>query len=175
ELGAPIMTIPMMGRGDLYLAPQSLLWTLIYQTLWVAVPWRLGTFTQGKVVTTFVGMMLDLFQSHTLIGLRQKQQSSSDATRTSVAGHEAMDIDSTLAPMSKAKQNNDSMTLQEQLERDAAVEPFRVILDQRSKELEPTTRDRLGFEGFEHARDKTVPREASTTFVAFAIPEVGAP
>lgn len=139
-----MMTTPLIGCGDVHLAPQSLLWTLIYQTLWIPVPGRLETFAQGKVLATFVGMSLDLFQSRTLIQLRQKQQ----PPRT--LGHvqpEAMDVDSAQLLGSRAR-HSDTVGSLEQLERDTAVEAFRVMLDQRLKDLEPITRDRPGFEGF---------------------------
>ncbi|KAI8599783.1 mediator complex subunit Med5-domain-containing protein [Dissophora ornata] len=138
ELGAAMMTTPLIGCGDEHLAPQSLLWTLIYQTLWIPVPGRLETFAQGRLLAVFVGMTLDLFQSSTLIQLRKKQQQQDKASNS-----EAMDVDSNAHP----SRNQDPLS-QEQLERGAAVEPFRVMLDQRLKALEPVARDRPGFEGF---------------------------
>ncbi|KAG0245783.1 mediator complex subunit [Mortierella sp. GBA43] len=142
ELGAAMMTTPLIDSGDLHLAPQSLLWTLMYQTLWIPVPGRLETFAQGKVLATFVEMTLDLFQSRALIRLRQKQLQS-----THSRAMEAMDVDPAHPPSKRAKHHDTAASL-EQLERDAAVEAFRVMLDQRLKDLEPIARDRPGFEGF---------------------------
>ncbi|KAF9963087.1 mediator complex subunit [Modicella reniformis] len=148
ELGAAMMTTPLKGCGDPHLAPQSLLWTLMYQTLWIPVPGRLETFAQGKILAKFVGMTLDLFQSRTLMQLRQKQQQQAAPSPISVhAPLEAMDVDSGHLPISRTK-HHATVASQEQLERDAAVEPFRVMLDQRLKELEPIARDGPGFEGF---------------------------
>lgn len=146
ELGAAMMTTPLVGSGDKHLSPQSLLWTLLYQTLWIPVPSRLENFTQGKHLATFVGMTLDMFQSSTFVQQRQtqflKQQQEKGADgMASTSGDAGMEVDSV-----QAVSSNNSVL--EQLERDAAVEPFRVMLDQRLKALEPIARDRPGFEGF---------------------------
>ncbi|KAF9986115.1 mediator complex subunit [Mortierella antarctica] len=150
ELGAAMMTTPLVGCGDQHLAPQSLLWTLIYQTLWIPVPGRLETFAQGKLLANFVGMTLDLFQSRTLIRHRQQQQMQQRGHATQSL--DAMDIDpsqyssGTLAK-DTSLQRGSTHSL-EQLERDAAVEPFRVVLDQKLKALGPIAQNRPGFEGF---------------------------
>ncbi|KAI7815866.1 mediator complex subunit Med5-domain-containing protein [Gamsiella multidivaricata] len=145
--GAAMISTPLVGCGDEHLAPQSLLWTLIYQTLWIPVPGRLETFSQGKLLAEFVGMTLDLFQSRTLIQLRQNQLQKG----TTRASKDTMDIDMVGPQAGSFKCSNGSGTTtlsHDQLERDAAVEPFRVMLDQRLRALEPITRDRPGFEGF---------------------------
>ncbi|KAG0289617.1 mediator complex subunit [Linnemannia gamsii] len=146
ELGAAMMTTPLVGSGDKHLSPQSLLWTLLYQTLWIPVPSRLENFTQGKHLATFVGMTLDMFQSSTFVQHRQtqfqqQQQEKSTDGMASTSGDAGMEVDSV-----QAVSSNNSVL--EQLERDAAMEPFRVMLDQRLKALEPIARDRPGFEGF---------------------------
>ncbi|KAF9993518.1 mediator complex subunit [Entomortierella chlamydospora] len=144
ELGAAMMTTPLTGCGDQYLAPQSLLWTLIYRTLWIPVPGKLETFAQGKLLAAFVGMTLDFFQSNSLIQLREKQ------FREGHSYSQTMDIDSAhqVSSQMKSRGNTGNLSSIAQLERDAAVEPFRVTLDQRLKALEPIARDRPGFEGF---------------------------
>ncbi|KAF9955248.1 hypothetical protein BGZ72_003905 [Mortierella alpina] len=151
ELGAAMMTTPLVGCGDQHLAPQSLLWTLIYQTLWIPVPGRLETFAQGKLLAHFVGMTLDLFQSRTLI--RHRKQQLTQRHGLAAQSLDAMDIDTsqytaaaTLAKDTALK--GDAAHSVEQLERDAAVEPFRVVLDQRLKALGPIAQNRPGFEGF---------------------------
>ncbi|KAF9162242.1 mediator complex subunit [Mortierella sp. AD010] len=144
ELGAAVMTTPLIGRGDQYLAPQSLLWTLIYRTLWIPVPGKLETFAQGKLLAAFIGMTLDFFQSNSLIQLREKQ------FREGHSYSQTMDIDSAnqVSSQMKSRGNTGNLSSIAQLERDAAVESFRVTLDQRLKALEPIARDRPGFEGF---------------------------
>ncbi|KAF9436448.1 mediator complex subunit [Entomortierella beljakovae] len=139
ELGAAMMTTPLISYGDQYLAPQSLLWTLIYRTLWIPVPGKLETFSQGKLMAAFVGMTLDLFQSESLIQLREKQFQE---------GHfqsQTMDVEPNQQYEIRGSSKKFPLTL---LERDAAVEPLRVILDQRIKALEHIAKDRPGFEGF---------------------------
>ncbi|KAG0211354.1 mediator complex subunit [Mortierella sp. GBA30] len=152
ELGAAMMTTPLVGCGDEHLAPQSLLWTLIYQTLWIPVPGRLETFSQGKLLASFVGMTLDLFQSRTLIQHRQQQQQQRQQRGQSTQSAEAMDIDSGTpvkeSSVRVAGRGEEETTVMERMERDAAVEPFRVVLDQRLKELGPMAQNRPGFEGF---------------------------
>ncbi|KAF9181941.1 mediator complex subunit [Haplosporangium sp. Z 11] len=142
ELGAAMMTTPLVGCSDHHLTPQSLVWTLIYQTLWIPVPGRLETFVQGKLLATFVGMTLDFFQSRTLIQQRLRQhKGSSKGSQTPT-----MDVDPVAETAVHVK---DAAALStEQLERDVAVEPFRAMLCQRLKDLEPIARDRPGFEGF---------------------------
>ncbi|KAF9351291.1 hypothetical protein BGX26_010667 [Mortierella sp. AD094] len=144
ELGAAMMTTPLIGCGDQYLAPQSLLWTLIYRTLWIPVPGKLETFAQGKLLAAFVGMTLDFFQSGSLTQLREKQ------FREGHSYSQTMDINSThqVSTQMKSRGNTGNFSSITQLERDAAVEPFRVMLDQRLKALEPIAQDRPGFEGF---------------------------
>ncbi|KAK3847103.1 MAG: mediator complex subunit Med5-domain-containing protein [Linnemannia gamsii] len=152
ELGAAMITTPLVGCGDRHLSPQSLIWTMMSQTIWIPVPGRLETFAQGKHLATFVGMTLDLFQSSTFVEHRQVQQQQQQqqngvggASAAAAAGSESMDVDSAQV---SAGSGSGSMSLLEQLERDAAVEPFRVMLEQRLKALEPIARDRPGFEGF---------------------------
>lgn len=150
-----MMTTPLVGCGDQHLEPQSLLWTLIYQTLWIPVPGRLETFAQGKLLAHFVGMTLDLFQSRTLIRHRTQQQQQIQQRGLAAAAQslDAMDVDpsqdssATLAAKGAFMQGDGTPSLQ-QLERDAAVEPFRVVLDQRLKALGPIAQNRPGFEGF---------------------------
>ncbi|KAG0311540.1 mediator complex subunit [Linnemannia gamsii] len=146
ELGAAMMTTPLVGCGDKHLSPQSLLWTLLCQTLWIPVPSRLENFTQGKHLATFVGMTLDMFQSSSFVQhhqtqLQQQQQEKGTEGVASTSEDTGMEVDS-------VQTGSSSMSVLEQLERDAAVEPFRVMLDQRLKALEPIARDRPGFEGF---------------------------
>ncbi|KAF9330528.1 mediator complex subunit [Linnemannia elongata] len=159
ELGAAMMTTPLVGCGDKHLSPQSLLWTLLCQTLWIPVPSRLETFTQGKHLATFVGMTLDMFQSSTFVQHRQEQlqqqqqEKGVDGTTATAAGEAAsMEVDSsqttTVAAAAAAAPAAVGVSALEQLERDAAVEPFRVMLEQRLKVLEPIARDKPGFEGF---------------------------
>jgi hypothetical protein len=141
-----MMTTPLVGCGDKHLSPQSLLWTLLCQTLWIPVPSRLENFTQGKHLATFVGMTLDMFQSssfvqHRQTQLQQQQQEKGTEGVASTSEDTGMEVDS-------VQTGSSSMSVLEQLERDAAVEPFRVMLDQRLKALEPIARDRPGFEGF---------------------------
>ncbi|KAG0375112.1 mediator complex subunit [Mortierella sp. AD032] len=154
ELGAAMITTPLVGCGDKHLSPQSLIWTMMSQTIWIPVPGRLETFAQGKHLATFVGMTLDLFQSSTFVEHRQVQQQQQQqqqqngvggASTAAAAGSESMDVDSAQV---SAGSGSGSTSLLEQLERDAAVEPFRVMLEQRLKALEPIARDRPGFEGF---------------------------
>ncbi|KAF9926017.1 mediator complex subunit [Linnemannia zychae] len=142
ELGAAMMTTPLVGCGDKHLSPQSLLWTLMCQQLWTAVPGRLETFGQGKYLARFVGMTLDMFQSSTFVQhrLAQQQQNGVNYQTPTTIESSAMEIDST--------PTNSGESLLEQLERDAAVESFRVMLDQRLKVLEPLVCDRPGFESF---------------------------
>lgn len=148
------MTTPLVGCGDKHLSPQSLLWTLLCQTLWIPVPSRLETFTQGKHLATFVGMTLDMFQSSTLMQRRQAQlqqqqhqEKGVDSATATAAGEAAsMEVDSSQTTTAAATAVGVSAL--EQLERDAAVEPFRVMLEQRLKVLEPIARDKPGFEGF---------------------------
>lgn len=124
---------------------------MMSQTIWIPVPGRLETFAQGKHLATFVGMTLDLFQSSTFVEHRQVQQQQQQqngvdgASTAAAAGSESMDVDSVQV---SAGSGSGSTSLLEQLERDAAVEPFRVMLEQRLKALEPIARDRPGFEGF---------------------------
>ncbi|KAF9956377.1 hypothetical protein BGZ70_009921 [Mortierella alpina] len=150
ELGAAMMTTPLVGCGDQHLEPQSLLWTLIYQTLWIPVPGRLETFAQGKLLASFVGMTLDRFQSRTFIRHRQQQQMQRRAH--AAQSLDAMDVDpSQYSSATVAKDSlvrKDSAHSLEQLERDAAVEPLRVVLDQKLKALGPIAQNRPGFEGF---------------------------
>ncbi|KAG0018798.1 hypothetical protein BGZ80_006715, partial [Entomortierella chlamydospora] len=105
---------------------------------------RLETFAQGKLLAAFVGMTLDFFQSNSLIQLREKQ------FREGHSYSQTMDIDSAhqVSSQMKSRGNTGNLSSIAQLERDAAVEPFRVTLDQRLKALEPIARDRPGFEGF---------------------------
>ncbi|KAG0275256.1 mediator complex subunit [Linnemannia exigua] len=155
ELGAAMITTPLVGCGDKHLSPQSLIWTMMSQTIWIPVPGRLETFAQGKHLATFVGMTLDMFQSSTFVEHRQAQQQqqqqqngvNSVSTAAAAAGGESMDVDS-VQVSTESGSGSGSTNLLEQLERDAAVEPFRVMLDQRLKALEPIARDRPGFEGF---------------------------
>ncbi|KAF9905881.1 mediator complex subunit [Linnemannia zychae] len=147
ELAAAMITTPLVGCGDKHLSPQSLIWTLLCQTLWIPVPGRLETFAQGKHLATFVGLTIDMFQSSTFVEHRQTQQQQQqrrgeEGTSTAASGT-SMEVD----PV-QASTGLGSASLLEQLERDAAVEPFRVMLDQRLKALEPIARDRPGFEGF---------------------------
>ncbi|KAF9087845.1 mediator complex subunit [Mortierella sp. GBA35] len=158
ELGAAMMTTPLVGCGDKHLSPQSLLWTLMCQQLWIPVPSRLETFAQGKHLATFVGMTLDMFQSSTFVQhrqtqLQQQQQQNgiedaamASASQAEGGGAASMEVDSSVHAAGIASGTGTSLL--EQLERDAAVEPFRVMLDQRLKALEPIARDRPGFEGF---------------------------
>ncbi|KAG0299876.1 mediator complex subunit [Dissophora globulifera] len=151
ELGAAMMTTPLIGCGDRHLSPQSILWTLMYQTLWIPVPGRLETFAQGRLLAVFVGMTLDLFQSRNLNQLREKQDQEQQPHQ-SRATTDTMDVEASISrsatSLSSSSSRSGPQQSQERLERDAAVEPFRVMLDQRLKALEPVARDRPGFEGF---------------------------
>ncbi|ORZ13369.1 mediator complex subunit Med5-domain-containing protein [Lobosporangium transversale] len=142
ELGAAMMTTPLIGCGDQHLAPQSLVWTLMYRTLWIPVPGRLETFSQGRLLAAFVGMTLDFFQSHNLIQLREKQQRRRQQRQDA---NSLVEMSSFQGEASKTKYKDHTL---EQLERDTAVEYYRVMLDQRLHELKPVAKDRPGFEGF---------------------------
>ncbi|KAG0331221.1 mediator complex subunit [Podila humilis] len=209
--GAAILTTPLRhGDGDhQHLSPQSLLWTLMYQALWVPVPGKLETFQQGKVLALFVGMTLDFFQSRTYLqriieasaertrGLNSEQDGSPpslvsdpmevDTVTPVAAGVDvAVDGENTLTTtrrsmggskkdMTSSKRRSRSRnssrrrvstghavagrTLQE-IERDAAVEPFRMMLDQRLKLLSTIAQDRPGFEGFLQEMGKYQERQA---------------
>ncbi|KAG0020752.1 mediator complex subunit [Podila clonocystis] len=154
ELGAAMLTTPLKDSSDQHLSPQSLLWTLMYQALWVLVPGKLETFHQGKVLALFVGMSLDLFQSRTYLQHSEKERKLEQEQQ--VVGSEAMDIDpvqslpSSLSLSSRNTQGRgrDKTRSRKQIERDAAVEPFRLMLDQRLKLLSLIAQDRPGFEGF---------------------------
>ncbi|KAF9313689.1 mediator complex subunit [Podila horticola] len=152
ELGAAMLTTPLRDSSDQHLSPQSLLWTLMYQTLWVLVPGKLDTFQQGKVLALFVGMSLDLFQSRTFLQHNEKERRQEQEQQ--VAGSDAMDIDSVQSRSSLSSSRNtqgqgrDKTRSRKQIEREAAVEPFRLMMDQRLKLLSPIAQDRPGFEGF---------------------------
>ncbi|KAG0086838.1 mediator complex subunit [Podila epicladia] len=154
ELGAAMLTTPLRDSSDQHLSPQSLLWTLMYQALWVLVPGKLETFQQGKVLALFVGMSLDLFQSRTYLQYSEKERKREQEQQ--VTGSDAMDIDpiqslpssSSLPSQNTQGRRRDKTRSRKQIERDAAVEPFRLMLDQRLKLLSPIVQDRPGFEGF---------------------------
>lgn len=147
-----MLTTPLRDSSDQHLSPQSLLWTLMYQTLWVLVPGKLDTFQQGKVLALFVGMSLDLFQSRTFLQHNEKERRQEQEQQ--VAGSDAMDIDSVQSRSSLSSSRNtqgqgrDKTRSRKQIEREAAVEPFRLMMDQRLKLLSPIAQDRPGFEGF---------------------------
>lgn len=154
ELGAAMLTTPLRDLSDQHLSPQSLLWTLMYQALWVLVPGKLETFQQGRVLALFVGMSLDLFQSRTYLQRSEKERKQEQEHQ--VTGSDAMDIDpvqnlpssSLLLSRNTQGRGRDKTRSRKQIERDAAVEPFRLMLDQRLKLLSPIAQDRPGFEGF---------------------------
>ncbi|GJJ73171.1 mediator of RNA polymerase II transcription subunit 5 [Entomortierella parvispora] len=140
ELGAAIMTTPLLSSGNEYVSPQSLLWTLVYQILWIPVPGRLETFAQGRMLAVFVGMTLDYFQSDTFVQLRQSQGPQGFSIKGNDGAAGTKELNGT-----SSDQRNIS---QAQLERDAAVEPFRTMLEQRLEFLETIAHDRPGFKGF---------------------------
>lgn len=155
ELGAAMLTTPLRDSSDQHLSPQNLLWTLMYQSLWVLVPGKLETFQQGKVLAQFVGMSLDLFQSRTYLQ-HSEEERKREREQEQAIGSDAMDVDPVQSqPSSSSLSNtqgrggrNDKTRSRQQIERDAAVEPFRLMLDQRLKLLSPIAQDRPGFEGF---------------------------
>lgn len=150
-----MLTTPLRDSSDQYLSPQNLLWTLMYQALWVLVPGKLETFQQGKVLAQFVGMSFDLFQSRTYLQ-HSEEERKRELEQEQVTGSDAMDVDPMQSqPSSSSSSNtqvrggrNDKTRSRQQIERDAAVEPFRLMLDQRLKLLSPIAQDRPGFEGF---------------------------
>ncbi|KAF9427000.1 mediator complex subunit [Podila epigama] len=124
-----------------------------------AVPGKLSTFQQGKIVALFIGMALDLFQSHTFLQHREQEQEHKRKQDRQVNGPEEMDIDKTTMDHSatsledkdiQRKKNSTDATqsCRMQLERDAAVEPFRLMLERRLVLLRPIAQDRPGFDGF---------------------------
>jgi len=140
------MTTPLLCSGNEYVSPQSLLWTLVYQILWIPVPGRLETFAQGRMLAVFVGMTLDYFQSDTFVQLRQSQgREGLDSKVNGSAGAEGPVSSSGTTVGGPSSQRNIS---QAQMERNAAVEPFRTMLEQRLEFLETIAHDRPGFKGF---------------------------
>ncbi|KAG0052636.1 mediator complex subunit [Gryganskiella cystojenkinii] len=153
ELGAAILTTPLLSCGNEHVSPQSLIWTMAYQILWIPVPGRLDTFAQGKMLAVFIGMALDYFQSETFIQLRQSQLSGRESSSLQDVSMTSVANGSTSSKNSVVMINGRPIS-QEHLERDAAVEPFRVMLEQRLEFLETIARDRPGFKGFVQGMDQ---------------------
>ncbi|KAF9979047.1 mediator complex subunit [Actinomortierella ambigua] len=162
ELGAAMMTTPLIAGGDQHLSPHSLMWTLFHQILWIPVPGRLETFSQGKLMARFVELTLALFQvhdddyyyyhHHQHNGSLQRLHDNGDDVETE--GQDGMDIDERdhqgqhphqLMP-SKGEAGGSSGHCGHDHGR--AMRPLRKLVAQHIRALEPLAQDRPGFQGF---------------------------
>lgn len=97
------------------------------------------------MLAVFIGMTLDYFQSETFVQLHQSQSHGGREEGGSAMQDITNGVDN---KNSLGVVINNRATSQEQLEREAAVEPFRVMLEQRLEFLETIAHDRPGFKGF---------------------------
>ncbi|KAG0233498.1 hypothetical protein BGW41_001458 [Actinomortierella wolfii] len=159
ELGAAMMTTPLIAGGDQHLSPHSLMWTLFHQILWIPVPGRLETYSQGKLMARFVELTLELFQvhdddyyyyhhHHQYNGSLQPPQSDG-IDDVDVEAHDGMDIDERHRQeqflLASTKEEKDGST---GFERGRAMRPLRRLVAQHIRALEPLAQDRPGFQGF---------------------------
>ncbi|KAF9164062.1 mediator complex subunit [Actinomortierella ambigua] len=159
ELGAAMMTTPLIAGGDQHLSPHSLMWTLFHQILWIPVPGRLETFSQGKLMARFVELTLALFQIHDddYYYYHHHQSGSLQPSHDDSTD----DVEADRQDVMEVDERDHRMQHQDRLmpakeesggssshDHGRAMRPLRRLVAQHIRALEPLAQDRPGFQGF---------------------------